>query len=51
MGFSNGDLQRLIKRAYRKAYLRPKKWLRLLRMLSLRDLWNLFRYSVKTKSI
>jgi radical SAM superfamily enzyme YgiQ (UPF0313 family) len=50
-GLSDGDLRRSIKRAYRKAFLRPKKWLRLLRMLSLRDLWNLFRYSIKTKSI
>jgi radical SAM superfamily enzyme YgiQ (UPF0313 family) len=50
-GISDGDLRRLIKRAYRKAYMRPDKWLRLFRMLSLKDLWNLFRYSIKTKSI
>lgn len=48
---NDGDLRRLIKRAYRKAYLRPRKWLRLLRMLSLRDLWNLFCYSIRTGSV
>lgn len=50
-GVSDVDLRHLIKRAYRRTYMRPKKLLRLLRMLSLRDLWNLFCYSLKTKSV
>ncbi|MCX6355723.1 MAG: radical SAM protein [Candidatus Aureabacteria bacterium] len=50
-GISDAELRRLITRAYRRAYLRPGKWLRLLRMLSLRDLWNLFVYSLTTGSI
>lgn len=50
-GISDAELRRLITRAYRRTYLRPGKWLRLLRMLSMRDLWNLLVYSLTTKSI
>ena len=50
-GVSDVDLRHLIKHAYRRTYMRPKKLLRLLRMLSLRDLWNLFCYSLKTRSV
>lgn len=50
-GLSPERLARLIRRAYARVYLRPGKMLRLIRMLSLRDLWHLFWYSIRTGSI
>lgn len=45
------DVEGLIKSAYRRYYLRPGRVLRLLALLSIRDLWTLFTYSILTKNI
>ena len=50
-GLSDESLARLVKRAYRRVYLRPGKMLRLVTMLSPLDLWKLFFYSVTTGSV
>lgn len=50
-GLAGGELEGLIKKAYRRVYLRPGKMVRLISMLSWGDLWRLFSYSVTTDSI
>jgi len=50
-GVTERELQRLIIKAHRAVYLKPGKWLRLLRMLSPGDLWRLFLYSFVTGNV
>lgn len=45
------SLNRLITKAYRTVYFQPVKWFRLLHMLSWRDLWRLFLYSLMTRNV
>lgn len=48
---SDSQLRKIIKRAYRKVYLNPKKMLRLIKTLRLRDLLSLALYSLRTGSL
>ncbi len=48
---SNSDIKILIKKAYRSFYLNPKKMLRILRILSVWDIYKLAKFSIITKSI
>jgi anaerobic magnesium-protoporphyrin IX monomethyl ester cyclase len=45
------EIKYLIKKAYRKYYLRPRTILNLLKTFSLRDLWTLTKYAFRTKNI
>ena len=48
---SASRIDELIKEAYRKCYLSPKKIFRILKNLRMSDIYSLFRYSIVTKSI
>lgn len=50
-GITEEEIGKLIKTAYRKFYLNPRKILKLMRILSLRELFKLFVYSIRTESI
>jgi len=50
-GLSDEKIQKLIKKAYRDIYLNPIKMVKLLRILSIRNIFDLFVYSILTKSI
>jgi radical SAM superfamily enzyme YgiQ (UPF0313 family) len=45
------EVKQMIKKAYRRFYLRPKTMANLLRTFSIRDLWSLASYAVRTKNI
>jgi len=48
---SSEEVKSLIQRAYRQYYLRPKKMCDLLRTFSVRDLWELTSYAIRTGNI
>jgi len=48
---SNEEVSNLIKKAYRNSYLRPKKMLRILRLLQIQDIYKLARYALITDSM
>jgi radical SAM superfamily enzyme YgiQ (UPF0313 family) len=48
---TEGEVKKLIRKAYREYYWRPKKMLGLLRTFSIRDLWGLGIYAIRTKNI
>ncbi len=45
------EVRNLIRSAYRQFYLRPRKMVDLLRAFSLRDLWSLTNYALRTGNI
>ena len=45
------EVNKLIRKAYREFYWRPKKMISLLRIFSIRDLWGLATYAIRTKNI
>jgi len=45
------EVKSLIRKSYREYYLRPRILGRLLKTFSLRDLWGLARYAVRTRNI
>lgn len=45
------EVKKLITRAYREFYLRPSKWIDLLRTYSIRDLFLLTKYAIMTRNI
>ncbi|MFH1791934.1 MAG: radical SAM protein [Candidatus Omnitrophota bacterium] len=48
---SDGEINGLIKECYRKVYLNPLRMARILRHLSVSDIYALFKYSLSTGSI
>lgn len=50
-GLSAEEVETLIRRAYRGYYLRPRKMVDLLRTFSLRDLWGITLYALRTRNV
>jgi radical SAM superfamily enzyme YgiQ (UPF0313 family) len=48
---SPDEVKNLIRKAYQQYYLRPRKILDLLRTFSIRDLWELTTYAIRTQNI
>lgn len=53
-GFTNispEEVSKLVKKAYRTTYLRPKKMWRILNLLSIKDIFDLAKYAIRTDSM